>query len=134
MGFSSSFRSCASERENFGVGERENFRAFAGAHANDAGDGHARRATVCGMTTLTIELPDDDARLAAEKARRAHMTLAEWIGLRIAGRRGAGNAGERDALGFPAGWFERTSGSLAEVEDFREPADPPVAPVAPLEL
>ncbi len=116
------------------MGEWESFRIFAGAHANDAGDGHARRATVGGMTTLTIELPDDDARLAAEKARRAHMTLAEWIGLRIAGRRRVRSAGGRDALGYPAGWFERISGSLAEVEDFREPADPPVVPVAPLEL
>ena len=86
------------------------------------------------MTTLTIELPDEAARLAAEKARRAHMTLAEWAGLRIAGRRRARSAGGRDALGYPPGWFERTSGSLAEVEDFREAADPPVAPAAPLEL
>ncbi len=86
------------------------------------------------MTTLTIELPDEAARIAADKARRAHMTLAEWVGLRIAGRRRARGTGGRDALGYPAGWFERTSGSLAEVEDFREPADPPVAPVAPLEL
>lgn len=86
------------------------------------------------MTTLTIELPDEAARLAAEKARRAHMTLAEWVGVRIAGRRRARGAVGRDALGYPAGWFERTGGSLAEVEDFREPADPPVAPVAPLEL
>ena len=86
------------------------------------------------MTTLTIELPDEAARLAAEKARRAHLTLAEWIGLRIAGRRRTrGAAAGRDALGYPAGWFERIGGSLAEVEDFREPADPPVAPVAPLE-
>jgi hypothetical protein len=86
------------------------------------------------MTTVTIELPDEAARMAAEKARRAHMTLAEWIGMRIAGRRRAHSASDRDALGYPAGWFERTSGSLADVEDFREPADPPAAPVAPLEL
>lgn len=86
------------------------------------------------MTTLTIELPDEAARIAAEKARRAHMTLAAWAGLRIAGRRPARGTGGRDALGYPPGWFERTSGSLAEVVDFREPADPPVAPAAPLEL
>ena len=104
------------------------------SHFNEAGDWRARSATVVGMTTLTIELPDEAARLAAEKARRAHMTLAEWVGMRIAGRRRARGAGGRDALGYPAGWFERTGGSLADVEDFREPADPPVAPVAPLEL
>jgi hypothetical protein len=54
------------------------------------------------------------------------MTLAEWAGMRIAGRRMARGVGERDALSYPLGWFERTDGSLAEVEDFREPADPPV--------
>lgn len=86
------------------------------------------------MTTLTIELPDEAARIATAKARRAHMTLAEWVGLRIAGRRRARVTGERDALGYPPGWFERTSGSLADVADFREPADPSVPPVAPLEL
>jgi hypothetical protein len=86
------------------------------------------------MTTLTIQLPDEAARLAAEKARRAHMTLAEWAGLRIAGRRMSRDTSGRDALGYPVGWFERTCGALAEVEDFYEPADPPVAPVAPLDL
>lgn len=85
------------------------------------------------MTTVTIRLPDEAARLAAEKARRAHMTLAEWVGMRIAGRRRARSACERDARGYPPGWFERISGSLADVEDFREPADPPLAPVAPPE-
>jgi len=89
---------------------------------------------VGGMTTLTIELPDEAARIAAEKARSAHMTLSEWVGMRIAGRRRARGAGARDALGYPAGWFERTGGSLADVEDFREPADPPATPVGPLEL
>jgi hypothetical protein len=56
------------------------------------------------------------------------MTLFYWIGLRIAGRR-ARKASEPDAMGYPAGWFERTSGSLADMDDFREPEDPPVAPV-----
>lgn len=86
------------------------------------------------MTTLTIELPDETARLAAEQARRAHMTLSEWISARIAGRRRARGLGERDALGYPPGWFERTCGSLADVDDFCEPADPPVPPIGPLEL
>ena len=86
------------------------------------------------MTTLTIELEDDAARLAAEKARRANFTLSVWISLRIAGHHRARAAGERDALGYPEGWFERTAGSLAGVEDFREPADPAPAPVVPLEL
>jgi hypothetical protein len=96
------------------------------------------RVRVCGslrgMSTLTIELSDEAARMAAEKARRANMTLAEWIGMRIAGRRMARTVSDRDAMGYPPGWFERIRGSLADVEDFREPADPPVAPVAPLEL
>ena len=86
------------------------------------------------MTTLTIELPDDAARVAAEKARRAHMTLAEWIRLRIAGSRRAAATGERDALGYPPGWFARTAGSLADVGDFHPPEDPPAAPITPLEL
>lgn len=85
------------------------------------------------MTTLTIELPDEAARIAAEEARRAHMTLSEWIGARIAGRRRVRGTGGRDGLGYPTGWFERSCGALADVEDFREPADPPAAPVAPLE-
>ena len=62
------------------------------------------------MTTLTIELPDDTARLATEKARRAHMTLAEWVRVRIAGRRRTTGATDRDALGYPAGWFELAKG------------------------
>jgi hypothetical protein len=86
------------------------------------------------MTTLTLELPDETAQLAAESARRANMTVAEWVGMRIAGRTGPRVKGERDALGYPLGWFERTYGALAKVEDFREPADPPVTPIAPLEL
>lgn len=86
------------------------------------------------MTTVTIELPDEAARIAAEKARRANMTLAEWIGVRIAGRRKSGKRGEHDAMGYPSGWFERTAGSLADVDDFHEPADVPAKPIAPLEL
>ena len=86
------------------------------------------------MTTLTIELPDEAARLAAEKASRAHMTLAEWIRVRIAGRRRVAAAGERDALGYPRGWFERTAGSLGDVGDFCAPADLPAKPITPLEL
>jgi len=86
------------------------------------------------MKTLTIELPDDAARIATEKARRAHLTLAEWVRLRIAGRRAVREVGARDSLGYPAGWFERTRGSLAEVEDFHEPADAAAAPVPPLDL
>ena len=86
------------------------------------------------MTTLTIELEDHAARIATEKARRANLTLSEWIGDRISGRCRVRSAGERDASGYPVGWFERTAGSLAGVEDFREPGDPPPDPVAPLEL
>ena len=86
------------------------------------------------MTTLTIELPDEAARLATEKARRAHLTLAEWVRVRIAGRGRTRAAAERDSLGYPPGWFERTCGSLSEVEDFREPADPAAAPMPPIEL
>ena len=86
------------------------------------------------MTTLTIELPDETARLAEERARQAQMTLSEWISTRIAGRRSARSRGERDRFGYPAGWFERTVGSLADVEDFCEPADPPLRPITPLNL
>ena len=86
------------------------------------------------MTTLTIELPDEAARTAAEKARRAHMSLAEWIGVRIAGRRGTRGTGLRDEMGYPRGWFERTGGALADVEDLREPTDPAPTVIAPLEF
>jgi hypothetical protein len=86
------------------------------------------------MTRLTIDLPDEAAQIAAEKARRAHMTLTEWAGMRIVGRRMSRKTGERDGMGYPLGWFDRTKGSLAAVEDFREPADPPIAPIEPLEL
>src|ERR1700722_9981743 len=37
------------------------------------------------MKTLTIELPDDVASAAEERANRANMTLAEWIASRVAG-------------------------------------------------
>ena len=86
------------------------------------------------MTRLTIDLPDEAAQIAAEKARRAYMTLVEWAGMRIIGRRMSRKAAERDAMGYPLGWFDRTTGSLAAVEDFHEPADPPIAPIEPLEL
>lgn len=86
------------------------------------------------MTTLTIELPEADARIAEEKARRANMTLSEWASLRIMGRTRVRAAGERDEKGYPIGWFERTDGALADVEDFREPEDHPAPPVAPIEL
>ena len=86
------------------------------------------------MTTLTIELPDEAARHATEQARRAHLTLAEWVRVRIAGRRRTREVAERDPLGYPPGWFERTCGSLAGVEDFREPADAAAAPLPPIEL
>jgi cytosine/adenosine deaminase-related metal-dependent hydrolase len=86
------------------------------------------------MTTLTIELPDEAARVAEAKARLAHMSLSEWIGSRIAGRRALRANGGRDAMGYPGGWFARTSGSLAGVDDFREPPDAPLKAVAPLEL
>ena len=86
------------------------------------------------MTTLMIEIEDDAARLAAEKARRANLTVSEWIARRIAGRSRVRTTGARDALGYPAGWFERTTGALAGVEDFCEPGDAPLAPVAPLEI
>ncbi len=83
---------------------------------------------------LTIELPDADARLAEEKARRANMTLSEWAALRIVGRSRLRTADERDEKGYPIGWFERHAGALADVEDFREPEDRPAPPIDPIEL
>ena len=85
------------------------------------------------MTTLMIEIEDDAARLAAAKARRANLTVSEWIARRIAGRSRVRTAGTRDALGYPTGWFERTTGALVGVEDFCEPADLSPTPVGPLE-
>ena len=92
------------------------------------------KCNVRNMTTLTIEIGDDDTRLAAEKARRANLTVSEWIARRIAGKSRVRASGVRDAMGYPTGWFERTAGSLADVEDFREPGDPRPAPIAPLDL
>jgi len=73
-----------------------------------------------GMKTLTIELPDDVASAAEERAHRANMTLAEWIASRITGRRDRAPGG-RDSMGYPTDWFERTTGALADLEDLREP-------------
>lgn len=87
------------------------------------------------MTKLTIEVPDEAARLAKEKSRSARMTLSEWIALRIlGGRRGMRSSIQRDNLGFPKGWFESTFASLADVDDFVEPADRPPEPSAALNL
>jgi len=85
------------------------------------------------MKTLTIELPDDVASAAEERAHRANMTLAEWVVSRIAGRREQAT-GVRDAMGYPTGWFERTTGALADVEDFHEPEDRPATTIAAIEL
>ena len=86
------------------------------------------------MTTLTIQLSDEMARLAAEKARLADMTVSEWITSRIAGRRRARSSAKKDPLGYPLGWFERTCGSLADVDDFRESEDSSEPPISPLDL
>jgi len=85
------------------------------------------------MKTLTIELPDDVASAAEERARRANMTLEAWISSRIAGRRNRVGT-ERDSMGYPSGWFERTTGALADVEDLREPEDPPATSIAAIEF
>lgn len=86
------------------------------------------------MTKLTIEVPDEAARIAAEKSQNAHMTLSEWIALRILGRRGARSNGERDELGYPMGWYDKTCGSLSDVDDFIEPADRPPKAIPALNL
>ena len=86
------------------------------------------------MTRLTIELDDYAAEVAIEKARQANLTLSEWLADHIVGASRKQFAGERDAMGYPIGWFERTFGSLADVEDFCEPADPPPPPISPLDL
>ena len=86
------------------------------------------------MIILNIELPDEAVRIAEEGARRANMSLADWIGLRIAGRRGVRAEGDFDDKGYPLGWCERTCGSLEDMEDFCEPADPPPTPIAPMIL
>jgi hypothetical protein len=86
------------------------------------------------MTTLTIELPDADARIAEEKARRANMPLSEWARLRLTGRRRVHVAVPCDEMGYPIGWFDRHAGALADVTDFREPEDRPESPIEPIEL
>ncbi len=84
------------------------------------------------MKTLTIELPDEAVSEAEARARRAKMTLAEWIAARIVGR--ASPQVERDGMGYPHGWFERTAGSLADVADLTEPEDRLVPPSESIEL
>jgi hypothetical protein len=85
------------------------------------------------MKTRNIELPDDIASAAEMRAHRANMTLAEWVAFRITGRRNRA-PGERDSMGYPAGWFERTTGALADVEDFRAPEDRPAKTIGAIEL
>ena len=48
--------------------------------------------------------------------------------------RNNGKADENDEFGYPKGWFEKTCGSLADVDDFAEPPDHPPKPVEPLNL
>ncbi len=83
---------------------------------------------------LTIELPDADARIAEDKARRANMPLSEWARLRLTGRRRVRVAVPCDEMGYPPGWFERHAGALADVDDFREPEDRPEPPIEPIEF
>jgi hypothetical protein len=85
------------------------------------------------MKTLTIELPDDVASAAEERAHRANMTLGEWITSRIVGRRNRPPV-VRNSMGYPLDWFERTAGALADVEDLREPEDRPAAVILGLPL
>ncbi|MEO8352690.1 MAG: hypothetical protein ABI680_13225 [Chthoniobacteraceae bacterium] len=83
--------------------------------------------------TLTIELSEDAANAARARARLANLTLEEWAAARIGGcHRDPGMP--RDAMGYPIGWFERTEGVLADVEDLREPEDRPSAAVGGVEL
>jgi hypothetical protein len=49
-------------------------------------------------------------------------------------RPGHFQAASGGGLGYPLGWFERTMGALADVEDLREPEDRPAPPVSPIEL
>ena len=84
------------------------------------------------MKTLTIELAGDAAEMAEARARRAKMSVEEWVASRITGLRG-GAMGERDSMGYPKDWFERTTGSLADV-DIREPEDPPFRAIPAIDL
>jgi hypothetical protein len=85
------------------------------------------------MKTVTIELPDNVASAAQERANRANMTLAEWIASRIGGGQDR-VGGVRDSMGYPTDWFERTTGALADLEDFREPEDHPATNIPAIEL
>ena len=86
------------------------------------------------MTTLTIELPDEAARQAEAEARRARVSVSEWIAARILGRRRPRADIARDDRGYPLGWFEQTHGSLADVQDLVPPADTPPEAVRSIEL
>lgn len=77
------------------------------------------------MKTLTIEIPDDAAAEVETRARQANQSVSEWVRARIADGLPSPQPRERDAMGYPPAWFERMEGSLADVDDFCVPEDPP---------
>lgn len=77
------------------------------------------------MTTLTISLEDELARLVEESARREHKSISEWVGERIkpaTDRAAALAALEAQSLanGYPPNWLS-LYGSLAGDESFVAP-------------
>lgn len=78
------------------------------------------------MSTLALELDRVLAQLDGQSAMALEQTVREAL---IAAKLRAANGAAKDPLGYPLGYFERTSGSFA-----REPLDPaPELPMQPRE-
>lgn len=85
------------------------------------------------MATLTINVEDDIARHIEESARREHMSVSEWIKLRV--KPGADRLAAMEARaianGYPPGWLT-LFGSLADDETFASPSRNGTRPLEPL--
>ena len=68
-----------------------------------------------GMGAVTVYLDEKTERMVRRRAKRAHKSVSAWVKELVTG-------GKTDANGWPVGYFERTYGSLADVDDFAAPA------------
>ena len=78
-----------------------------------------------GMTAVTLEL--ENALKQLDPASAHSLERVVWDVLRLAKQRQEARPSARDNNGYPAGHFERLTGSWAEVT-FALPDDPPPGP------
>ncbi len=78
-----------------------------------------------GMTAVTLEL--ENALKQLDPASAHSLERVVWDVLRLAKQRQEARPSARDNNGYPAGHFERLTGSWAEVT-FALPDDPPPRP------